>query len=35
MRIIVGGVVEKNGKVLLVQEKKKDAMENGTYQQVI
>lgn len=35
MKVIVGGIIEKDGKILLVQEKKKSVMENGIYQQAI
>lgn len=31
MKIVVGGIVEKNGKVLLVQEAKENAMGNGIF----
>ena len=34
MNIVVGGIIEKDGKYLLIQEaKKKCVMENGIFQQ--
>ena len=35
MVVIVGGIIVKDNKVLLVQEAKKSAMENGTYLLVV
>lgn len=35
MQIIVGGIIEKEHKILMVKEAKKKVMENGMYQQVI
>lgn len=35
MEIVVGGILEKEGKYLLVQESKKNVMENGMFQQDI
>ena len=33
MNIVVGGIIEKDGKYLLIQEAKKVFMENGIFQQ--
>lgn len=33
MNIVVGGIIEKDGKYLLIQEAKKCVMENGIFQQ--
>lgn len=35
MKVIVGGIIEKEGKYLLVQEAKKNVMKNGIFQQDI
>lgn len=35
MKLIVGGVLEKDGKYLLVQEAQKGVIRNGIYQQGI
>lgn len=33
IKVVAGGVIEKDGKYLLVKEKKKYAKENGIFQQ--
>lgn len=35
MKVIVGGIIEKDGKYLLVQEAKKNVIKNGIFQQDI